>query len=134
LIFNLALESGCEILERHSHSIDAYGVRRYLPLGRDATVAWASKDLVFRNSTGVSIRICVRAEATRAVGSVEGAAPMPFAVSISRNDFEAQKRSATSERIVQAIVTRELSAGTSNKLPAGKFLSEYRMRGDHPSN
>jgi vancomycin resistance protein VanW len=57
LLYNLALLSGMEILERHPHSIDAYGEDRYLPLGRDATVAYLSKDLAFRNVLPHAVRL-----------------------------------------------------------------------------
>ncbi len=46
-LYNSALLSGMKILERHNHqmAID------YVPLGRDATVNFGSKDLRFRNTT-----------------------------------------------------------------------------------
>ncbi len=50
LIYNLALLSDFQILERFPHSIDAYGENRYIPLGRDATVAFGKKDLRFVNT------------------------------------------------------------------------------------
>ena len=44
----LALLSGCQPVVRHAHSIDAYGEGRYVPLGRDSSVAFGFRDLVFK--------------------------------------------------------------------------------------
>jgi len=125
LIFNLALESGCEILERSSHSLDAYGERRYLPLGRDATVAWMSKDLVFRNVSGIPIRLVLNVERTRAFGHVEGIEEMPFNVRIDREDFDSIRSNAET-KYVDAIVTRAISSETHEWRDAGRFTSQYR--------
>jgi len=54
-----------EILERHAHSIDAYGSSRYVPLGRDATVAYGYKDLQFRNATVVPMTLRFRIDPDR---------------------------------------------------------------------
>lgn len=63
LLYNLALLLGCKILERHPHSIDAYGEQRYVPLGRDATVAYPSKDLCFKNPH--EFPLCLKLEVDR---------------------------------------------------------------------
>src|SRR2546425_7877365 len=59
-LYNAALLAGLEILERHAHSIDAYGPGRYVPLGRDATVVYGYKDLQFRNATAVPMTLRIR--------------------------------------------------------------------------
>ncbi|PKM88246.1 MAG: hypothetical protein CVU87_07880 [Firmicutes bacterium HGW-Firmicutes-12] len=46
-LYNLLLMAGIEIMERHPHSVQIY----YVPLGRDATVVYGKKDLVFLNNT-----------------------------------------------------------------------------------
>ena len=48
-LYQLFLHSGCTILERHNHSIDAYGDERFYSLGEDAAIAYTTKDLVIRN-------------------------------------------------------------------------------------
>lgn len=48
-LFNALLYGGCEILERHGHSIDPYGDDRFFTLGEDAAVAYGYKDLIARN-------------------------------------------------------------------------------------
>ena len=52
-LYNAALLSGLEILERHRHSSPI----TYLPLGLDATVAYGYKDLKFKNPHAFPIRI-----------------------------------------------------------------------------
>ena len=76
-LYNAALLAGLDVLERHAHTIDAYGPNRYVPLGRDATVVYGYKDLVFSNATAVAMTLRI------AIGpqSVEAAfcAPRPAA-------------------------------------------------------
>lgn len=84
LIYNLALESGLEIRERHPHSIDAYGERRYLPLGRDATVAWVSKDLCFYNPWDFPVVLKIQAFFDHAEGQVFSSVPKNFDILIEQ--------------------------------------------------
>lgn len=70
LIYNLALLAGLIILERHNHSIDAYGEDRYIPLGRDATVAYGRKDLRFANPHPFPVQLQLGVDAQRASGKV----------------------------------------------------------------
>lgn len=56
-LFNAFLISGCDILERHNHSIDPYGERRFFPLGRDATVFYGYKDLIIDNQQAVDLQL-----------------------------------------------------------------------------
>lgn len=54
IIYHLALLSGLEIIERYPHSQDIYTeASRYTPLGSDATVVFAYKDLRIRNNLAV---------------------------------------------------------------------------------
>lgn len=60
MLYLLALHSGLEILERHSHSRDIYtDETRYTPLGSDAAVAYGFKDLRIVNTlpSALSFRI-----------------------------------------------------------------------------
>jgi len=59
-LYNAALLAGLDMLERHAHSIDAYGPSRYVPLGRDATVVYGYKDLQFRNASAVPMTLRIR--------------------------------------------------------------------------
>lgn len=59
LLYQLSLQAGLDILERHAHSRDIYREEeRYAPLGADATVAYGFKDFRIRNNT--SAAICFR--------------------------------------------------------------------------
>lgn len=56
IIYHQALRLGFEIIERHNHSLDLYHEsERFTPLGSDATVVFAYKDLRFKNNTNCSI-------------------------------------------------------------------------------
>lgn len=46
-LYNAVLLAGLEVIERSNHSLPV----DYVPLGRDATVAYGGKDLKFRNNT-----------------------------------------------------------------------------------
>lgn len=54
-LYQLFLHSGCKIIERHNHSIDAYGGERFYKLGEDAAISHGSKDLVIRNTSPVRL-------------------------------------------------------------------------------
>jgi vancomycin resistance protein VanW len=52
IIYHIALVANLEIIERYSHSLDIYtDENRYSPLGCDATVVFAYKDLRIRNNS-----------------------------------------------------------------------------------
>ena len=57
-LYHLFLYSGCSILERHNHSIDAYGEGRFYKLGEDAAIAFSYKDLVIRNCFSQALLLC----------------------------------------------------------------------------
>ena len=52
-LYNLAILSNLEVVERFNHSMPV----AYLPYGQDATVAYGSKDIKFKNTTDSSILI-----------------------------------------------------------------------------
>ncbi len=57
LIYQTALKSGLEILERHPHSKDIFtDNERNTPLGADAAVTYGYKDLRIKNSRGFPIK------------------------------------------------------------------------------
>lgn len=65
LLYQLSLQAGLTILERHPHSLDIYhDAERYAPLGADATVAYGFKDFRIQNNTPAAIcfRISVTSE------------------------------------------------------------------------
>ncbi len=57
IIYHVALKTGLKIVERHPHSIDIYEEHeRYTPLGADAAVSFAYKDLRLKNNLGYPIK------------------------------------------------------------------------------
>lgn len=76
-LFNTFLQAGCEILERHCHSIDAYGDKRFYTLGQDAAVAYGYKDLVMRNAsqTPLQLRFEVLGDRGEVISSLWGEQP-----------------------------------------------------------
>ena len=61
-LFAAALSANLDILERHNHSTDIWGPERFVDLGRDATYAWALKDLKFRNNHSEAVVLRARAD------------------------------------------------------------------------
>jgi vancomycin resistance protein YoaR len=88
LIYNLALLAGLDILERHPHSIDAYGEDRYIPLGRDATVAYGRKDLRFGNPHACTVKLALEVDAQHAWGSVYAAQALDARIHIETRLLE----------------------------------------------
>ena len=54
-LYSAALHFGLEVIERHTHSIDAYSKGRYFKLGQDATASFPRQDLQFRNNFADSV-------------------------------------------------------------------------------
>lgn len=84
-LFHLGLHAGCQILERHCHSIDAYGNDRFYQLGQDASIAYGYKDLMLRNTSGIQlqIRLEVLPEQGVVISSLWGKAPQPWQSNVS---------------------------------------------------
>jgi vancomycin resistance protein YoaR len=124
LIYNLALLSGCEIIERHNHSIDAYGEERYIPLGRDATVAYGRKNLRFRNPYDFPIYFELRVDDQRAWGHVWGEQPIAKQIRIETLLI----RTLTSEA-TRWVADPALPLGQQNSVPGltGKIVKAWRI-------
>jgi vancomycin resistance protein VanW len=112
ILFNIAICSGLKILERHPHSIDAYGERRYLPLGRDATVAWKSKDLCFQNNTNIDLQLKIKASKEKTEAQFFAMSPLQKKVVI--NQFIQEDTITNGKTIRHAKITRIISEGDSN--------------------
>lgn len=83
-VFNTFLFAGCQVLERHCHSIDAYGEERFYELGQDAAVAYGYKDLVVRNCSNIplQLRFQVLLESHVISSSLWGKLPSPYQVRV----------------------------------------------------
>lgn len=89
-IFNTLLYGGCEILERHCHSIDAYGESRFYPLGQDAAVAYGYKDLIIRNHSYIplQLRFQILEQEGKIQSSLWGTIPNPYIIRVESQVIE----------------------------------------------
>jgi vancomycin resistance protein VanW len=77
LLYYVAIATGMEILERHSHSVDIYAeADRCAPLGSDATVVFGYKDLRFRNTTAYPLRFRITANTRHIRADVFSGGPL----------------------------------------------------------
>ena len=67
-LFNAALLAGLPIVEFHAHSRPV----PYLPVGRDATLAYGAKDLRFKNNTTAPLRLSYRIRGSRLIARFYG--------------------------------------------------------------
>lgn len=123
LIYNLALLSGCKIMERYNHSIDAYGEDRYIPLGRDATVAYGKKDLRFSNPHAFPIKFELHVDAQHAWGKVCGAHPLEARISIETALIK------TLPSPMRRVLDKTLAPGQETSEPGltGKVVMAWRI-------
>lgn len=102
IIYLLAIRAGLPVIERHAHSLDLYqNEERFAPLGGDATVAWAYKDLRFKNNT--NNRFCFHFHIQPSEVSVELLSDQP----LPNYPIEFQATPSTSEVKVKTIRHRE---------------------------
>lgn len=89
-LFNTFLYGGFQILERHCHSIDAYGESRFYTLGQDAAVAYGYKDLIVRNHSQVPLQLRFRVleQEGKVESSLWGCAPLPWQVKVESQVIE----------------------------------------------
>lgn len=113
-LFQLFLGSGWQILERHCHSIDAYGNDRFYELGQDASIAYGYKDLIVRNTSPgpLQLRLEVCPESGQVVSSLWGQSPCPWRVKI------------------ESVVLEELSSPEANI--SGWIVETKRLISDRP--
>lgn len=76
-LYSLFLNSGCQILERHNHSIDAYGSERFYELGEDAAIAYGYKDLVIRNAFQTPLLLEINLQGDTVQSRISSSLPKP---------------------------------------------------------
>ena len=79
-LYNAALLSGMEVVERWCHSVDSYGDARYFELGRDAAIEFGYRDLRFRNTGDHPILVRVRVDAEGVSTAIYSSQPRCFEV------------------------------------------------------
>ena len=82
VLFNAGLLSGLEVVERHCHSVDSYGSRRYFELGRDASVEYGYRDLRLRNRFDVPLRLAIHVDDRAVVAGFASERPLDLDVRI----------------------------------------------------
>lgn len=89
MLYHLALETGMEIVERHNHTLDLYQEdKRYTPLGADASVVYAYKDLRFKNPFDTTIYMSFEVSQETFRGEFLTETPLPhYTVRFERNDM-----------------------------------------------
>lgn len=94
-LFKVFIRSGFEIIERHSHSIDAYGLERYFVLGQDSAVAYGYKDLIVRNTSDVPIQLRIKIDEHHPIveAGIYGQAAMPYSIRLETALVEVLKAS-----------------------------------------
>jgi vancomycin resistance protein VanW len=116
-LFHLFLTSGCQILERHCHSIDAYGDDRFYQLGQDASISYGYKDLIIRNQSTVSLQLLLQVlpETGQVISSLWGQSPFPWVVEVN------------------SVVLQELSSPLTTNI-SGWIVETQRSVQDRSSN
>ena len=78
LIYQASLQIGLNVIERHNHSVDIYtDDTRYTPLGSDATISYAFKDLRIQNNHSCSFRFRFQITDHKISLSIESTDPVP---------------------------------------------------------
>ncbi len=77
-LFNAALLAGLPIVQYHTHAKPVH----YIPVGRDATVAWHRFDMKFKNNTGSPILISYRVSGNSLLATLYGAKPPKRKISL----------------------------------------------------
>jgi vancomycin resistance protein VanW len=88
VLYNAALLSGMEIVERHCHSVDSYGERRYFEIGRDAAIEYGYLDLRFLNPFQDTLQLRVEVTQAQVRAGIYGAVECPVRVSFDITEPE----------------------------------------------
>ena len=99
-LFNAALLSGLPIVTYRTHSRPV----AYLPIGRDAPVAWGGFDMKFKNNTGAPIYIAYKTQGNRAVATLYGAKqakPDKVTLKVSSKKINAREIKAQLYRVMR---------------------------------
>jgi vancomycin resistance protein YoaR len=143
LLHNLALLAGCPILERHSHSIDAYGEGRYIPLGRDATVTYPRADLCFANPHPFPLLLKIHIARDRAEAWFFTPQPLPYLVEIEVSEpilhpsppqtAEGFKPGSEMEVLEKGLEGKEVDSWRLFRYPSGRIEKEFLFHSSYQS-
>ena len=99
-LYNAALLSGMDIVERWCHSVDSYGEARYFQLGRDAAIEFAYRDLRFRNPHDHPVLVRVLVDEKGVSAAVHSPLPRPFDVGFTIQPSEVPFRACSDDLAV----------------------------------
>jgi len=113
-IFNAALLADLPIVEYRTHSRPV----TYLPVGRDATVAWGSLDMKWKNNTAAPIYINYQISGTRVTATLFGkrTAGQRVSLNVVARNLGPRRKTAQLFRTTRhgAKVIKKEKIGTSN--------------------
>ncbi len=119
-VYNAALLADLKILERSNHSMPV----QYVPLGRDATVAYGLIDLKFRNTTSAPIYMASSTYGNGLTVSIYGAARDKRDVKI--NVTKPKKITASNGKVITAVtsyrVVQQNGVAKHEKLAYDRYL------------
>lgn len=104
-LYNAALYAGMTITERHNHGMPV----SYVPLGRDATIWYGSKNLKFKNTSGKHVYIQLTATNTSLTATIFG----------TKSAYDYVIESDVTERLEP-----EVQVIYDSSMPAGKEVTE----------
>lgn len=121
VLYNVALLGGLRVTERHCHSVDSYGERRYFELGRDAAIEYGYRDLRFLNTHPVPVLLEVDVTDQAVAAMLRAAAPV---------DVRVQLRVTEPELLAPppAIVTIDSSLSPGAQVVVSPALPGLRLR------
>ncbi|NUN15641.1 MAG: VanW family protein [Myxococcales bacterium] len=117
-LFNALLLADLELIERNAHSRPVH----YVPPGRDATVSYGAKDLIFRNPHPFPVHIRGTVAGNRLTFLVTGPESLPYEVQLVTEDAE----DASPRRVMEVVGTTQ-SRPDHWKLRA-IYVKLYRIR------
>lgn len=117
VVYNAALLGGLRVVERHGHSIDTYGARRYFELGRDAAIEYGYRDLRFRNPHGFAVYLRIEQSREALTARLYAARAAGFEVTIETLEPE-HRQLQSGARIMRVKAFRTL------RFPGGEAVTE----------
>ena len=113
-LFNAALVAGLPIVQYRTH----FKPVPYVPVGRDATVAWNGFDMKFKNDTSAPVYVSYKASGSQLIATLYGAKKPRRAVSVTVRTQKKKKGEVTAQlyrtfKSKGKVLKKEL-VGTSN--------------------
>lgn len=107
LVYELSLRAGLDVVERHAHSRDLYtDETRFAPLGLDATVGYAFKDLRLRNAHAAPVTFSFEIATDRIEARIHAGAPVPpQTIDIALSEGEGRRTARVSRRDADGVST-----------------------------